>query len=175
MSFKLFGPHPPPIHTPSITFFLAVRPFFITFNFGVRGKRITFFQKISPCQKIPPENILCEKRKFVPAAHYCGQIKAQRNHESAPQAKNCEFRPFFFRKNTFWSPLASPPRSLTPSTSHENLLPRLIRSPTFSVSGPRLSHAKIAMDGVWMGGGWVANNLNRTLSLIVCICIVLLW
>ena len=81
VSFKLFGPHPPPIHTPSITFFLAVRPFFITFNFGVRGKRITFFQKI------PPGNILCEKRKFSPAAHYCGQIKAQRHYKSAPQAK----------------------------------------------------------------------------------------
>ena len=38
------------------------------------------------------------------------------------------------------------------------------RSPTFSVSGPKLSHAKIAMDGVWMGWGWIANNLNDTLA-----------
>ena len=33
-------PHPHPIHH----IFLAVRPFLITFNFGIRGKRITFFE-----------------------------------------------------------------------------------------------------------------------------------
>ena len=53
----------------------------------------------------------------------------------------------------------------TPSTSRKNHLSRLFGSLTFSVSGPKLSHAKIAMDGVWMGWGWIAINLNDTLIL----------
>ena len=152
MSFKLFGPHPPYPH-PIHHIFFGCPAFFYHIQFRCPGYTDHILSEN------PPGNILCEKRKFSPATHYCGQIKAQRHYKSAPQANNCEFRAFFLcRREDFLKgpikilsdpPFASRPSSPTPSTSHENRLPRLFRSPTFSMSGPWLSHAKIAMDGVW--------------------------
>ena len=70
-------PPPPPIHTPSITFFWLSGLFWshsISVS-GVNGSHI------------PPWKYFMWETKFLPAAHYRGQIKAQRHYKSAQQAK----------------------------------------------------------------------------------------